>query len=163
MTDLTGRQPFNYFFCTGKNPNLVEDQDQVVRRNYVMSSSILLSIIIYILVIVRIKVFKKQDHLLTEFDNMESKSLTDYLINIFVILFSILHLALILKINSLDLSKVRKFPNYIYVYYQHMLMPSVFNISLTLLYYARNVSLRETVLRKIWTYFSNSNIFSLRT
>jgi hypothetical protein len=123
----------------------------------------LLSIIIYILVIVRVKIFKKNGRHLTAFDNTEKKSMTGYMINVFAIVFISLHLALVVKINSLDLSKVRKFSNYIFVYYYHLLMPSVFNSSLTVLYYARNKSLRETVSRKMNnTYLFKYNLFYVK-
>ena len=113
----------------------------------------LLSIIIYIVVIIRIKIFKKHGRHITAFDNTEKKSLTGYMISVFVIVFVSLHLALVVKINSLDLSKVRKFPNYIFVYYYHLLMPAVFNSSLAILYFIRNKSLRDMVFRKLKTYF----------
>lgn len=122
----------------------------------------LLSIIIYIVVIIRIKIFKKHGRHITAFDNTERKSLTGYMISVFVIVFVCLHLALVVKINTLDLSKVRKFPNYIFVYYYHLLMPSVFNSSLTILYYVRNKSLRCAVFRKLKTNFYMSHLFSVK-
>jgi hypothetical protein len=110
------------------------------------------TIAVYTFVFIRIKIYKAtgDKHLRSKIlEALDKKSLTDYLITLFYIIFVCIHLVLILKINSLDSSKMHVYPNYLYVYYYNLLMISVFSITLTLLYCARNRPLRKALLRKI--------------
>jgi hypothetical protein len=110
------------------------------------------TIAVYTFVFIRIKIYKAtgDKHLKSKLlEALDKKSLTDYLTTLFYIIFVCIHLVLILKINSLDSSKMHVYPNYLYVYYYNLLMISVFSITLTLLYCARNRPLRKALLRKI--------------
>jgi hypothetical protein len=91
----------------------------------------------------------------------EKVPLTNYLILVCYIVYILFHLSLILKINSMDILKMHVYPNYLLIYYVHLLMLPNFGLVLTSLYFTRNHSLREMVVREVKNYLSN--LFVRRT
>ncbi len=78
------------------------------------------TIAVYTFVFIRIKIYKAtgDKHLRSKLlEALDKKSLTDYLTTLFYIIFVCIHLVLILKINSLDSSKMHVYPNYLCLFF----------------------------------------------
>jgi len=153
---LPGKHPLNYFVCTGKNPALDTNQEANIIRNYSMVAGCIMVTFVYIFVYFKILLFQRKDvQPLAHICSPDMKPMTDYLIVVSFILFTILHLILLFKIQSLDMTKMDVYPNYIYLYYLHLWLLPNFSIMLTLLYFARNHQLRETLMREMRSTISN--------
>jgi hypothetical protein len=153
---LPGKHPLNYFVCTGKNPALHQNQETKIIRNHSMVAGCILVTIIYIFVHFKILLFqKKEAQPLTNIRRSDTKPMTDYLILISFILFSILNLILLFKIQSLDMTKMDVYPNYIYLYCLHLWFLPNLSIMLALLYFARNHQMRETFCRELQSIIFN--------
>jgi len=153
---LPGKHPLNYFVCTGKNPALDTNQETNIIRNYSMVAGCIMVTLVYIFVYCKILLFQRKDvQPLAHICSPDMKPMTDYLIVVSFILFTILHLILLFKIQSLDMTKMDVYPNYIYLYYLHLWLLPNFSIMLTLLYFARNHQLRETLTRETRSIISN--------
>jgi hypothetical protein len=153
---LPGKHPLNYFVCTGKNPALDTNQETKIMRNYSMVAGCIMVIIVSISVYIKILLFQRKEvqHPASIY-RPEMKPMTDYLIVVTYILFCILHLILLFKIQSLDMTKMDVYPNYIYLYYLHLWFLPNLSIMLTLLYFARNRQMRETLRRELQSIIYN--------
>jgi hypothetical protein len=153
---LPGKHPLNYFVCTGKNPTFDTNPEAYIIRNYSMVAGCIMVTIVYIFVYFKILLFQRKEvQPPTNIRGPDMKPMTDYLIVVSFILFSILHLLLLFKIQSLDMTKMDVFPNYIYLYYLHLWFLPNLSIMLTLLYFARNRQMRETLRRELQSIIYN--------
>jgi hypothetical protein len=145
---LPGKHPVNYYVCTGKNPALDTNKETKTIRNYSIMVGCLVVIIVYIFVQIKIKLYEK--NLVTATVGVQDKKpLTDYLIVVSYIIYAIVHVILLFKIQELDNTKMGVFPNYLYLYYNQFGSIPNFSIMLTSLYFARNHQLRKTLVREI--------------
>jgi len=150
---LPGKHPVNYFVCTGKNPALDTNMEKNIIRNHSMFGGCFMVIIIYVFVQIRILLFKRTanegNKIFGNACSPDLKPMTDYLVIVSYIIFLILHMILLLKIQSLDMTKMDVYPNYIFLYYLHLWLIPNFSLMLTSVYFARNRHLREMLLKEI--------------
>ncbi len=111
-------------------------------------------IIVYIFAHIKIKLYEKNQVAATV-GVQDKKPLTDYLIVVSYIIYAIVHVILLFKIQELDNTKMGVFPNYLYLYYHQFGSIPNFSIMLTSLYFARNHQLRKTLVREIGEVVAN--------
>jgi hypothetical protein len=152
---LPGKHPLNYFVCTGKNPALHQNQETKIIRNYSMVAVCVMVTIVYIFVYFKILLFKRKEVQPPTNIRGPMKPMTDYLIIVSFIVFNVLHLILLFKIQSLDMTKMDVYPNYIFLYYLHLWYLPNLSIMLISLYFGRNCQMRETLHRELQSIISN--------
>ena len=147
---LPGKYTINYFICTGINPALDKNVETAIIRNYSMFGACILLLIVSVFVHFRVSLFKQKmkssDHLMPQV--YEKKTLTGGLIQLANGLFLIFHFILLLKVQSLDMTKMDVYPNYLYLYYIHMWLAPNFSLMISFLYFGRNRPMREMVFRE---------------
>ena len=161
---LPGKHPLNYFVCTGKNPIMDTNKETRNTRNVAIFIGCGTVIVVHIFVHVRIKLFKKnQVEPIANFQGLvkvNKKPMTDYFVVVAYILFIVLHILLLVKIQTLDMTKMDVFPNYIYLYYLHLWLLPNFGLMLTSIYFIRNLQLRESFIRECRGFFTGRQIIN---
>jgi hypothetical protein len=56
---------------------------------------------------------------------------------------------LISEMNSIDPSEISNFPNYLLIFGLHFAFPLALSTMVTVIFYAKNATLRETLLEKV--------------
>ena len=160
---LPGKYQLNYFICTGKNPEFDANKELKVLRHYSLLGGCILALAVSIFVRIRVSYYKKKvnsqaDHLVI--NSFDKKLLTGDLIPITLGILSIFQLMLVYKMQTLDMTKMDVYPNYLYIYYHHFWLLPNFSLILTILYYARNQPLREMVVRELKNMLSRYSYFN---
>jgi hypothetical protein len=148
---LPGRQPTNYFICSGIDPTpFLSLPQKAVGRTEIFS------FVIHFLIKSRILYFKRinregyaggNQNASNGLFNLDFKSLADFTTNILIIL-AFASLALLnMTVSSMTLTEMNKFPNYIIVYVFQLLGPCLLSFSVCLIYYLRHQALRVAVFK----------------
>ena len=149
-----GQQPLRYYICSGLNPNThlqtKQHQSKLLFR--------LISFLIHLVLGLRILVFKIRGKKLVQpvlssiaasknviISMIENKSLTDLTTSFCIIAILLLSMLPSNLVNEMDPVETGTFPNYIYVYFLHLLMPVLMAGLVILIYYLRNQHLRKTI------------------
>lgn len=149
---IPGKHPLNYFVCTGKNPDLDASKETKIIRNHSMLIGCVSLIIIHLIVNIRIAIYQRKaakPAAKAWGRVVDRKPLTDYLVVVSYITFLVLHILLLLKVQSLDMIKMDVYPNYIYLYYLHLWLLPNFSLTLISIYFIRNRQLRDMFIREL--------------
>ena len=142
---LPGRQPTNYFICSGIDPTPFLSLPQKG-----VGQTEVFSFVIQFLVKSRILYFKRinregyaggNQNASNGLFNLDFKSLADFTTNILIILAFALLALLNRTVSSMTLTEMNKFPNYILVYVFQLLGPCLLSFSVCLIYYLRHQEL----------------------
>jgi formate-dependent nitrite reductase membrane component NrfD len=149
---LPGRQPTNYYICSGIDPTpFLKLPQKAVGRTEIFS------FVIHFLVKSRILYFKRinyegyaggNQNASNGLFNLDFKSLADFTTNILIILAFALLALLNMTVSSMTLAEMNKFPNYIIVYVFQLLGPCLLSFSVGLIYYSRHQALRVDVFKR---------------
>jgi hypothetical protein len=162
---MPGRQPLNYFICTGLDPSLDPNRD-LVKVNHVYNFVTLMSIVIQTIVAVKISVHKIKVERET---GVKGNSLvSDVLTCLGFLLVSGNSAFFLYKVNSLGEEKIKVYPYYLYLYGLHLLTPVIVGVTFCTLLYSRNSSMRTAIFKEIkdfhknqlhnWSNFNNCNV-----
>jgi hypothetical protein len=156
---LPGRQPLNYYICTGKISS--EDLETPLKINRILGLTGVTSVLVHIVIAAKIYRFKHkvgitEEDLVVEscgrrsnfVKSLEKQSLTDMTTTLFNFIGVAATVTLLSKMYSINPVEVNLYPNYLYVYLLHLVSPLVSMLTLSILYYARNASMRRTMFRE---------------
>ena len=139
---LPGKLPISYHICTGKNPELdVNKKDLKVIRNYSIPCGSLAIILVYTFVNIRIAIFKRDKTippLSIALQNLKQKPFADSVVIACISVVALLNLSVVIKLQTIDMKESHIFPNYLYLYYQHLWLAHMFSISFICAYFVRN-------------------------
>ena len=147
-----------YYICSGLNPNT----DAQTKQHWSKYMFRLISFLIHLILGLRILVFKIRGKKLVKpaFSNIawskdsmismiENQSLTNLTISFCLIAVFLLIMLPSNLVNEMDPVETSKFPNYLYVYFLHLMVPILMAGLVILLYYVRNQHLRKTISTEI--------------
>ena len=138
---LPGKLPLSHHICTGKNPDLDVNKNMKVIRNYLMICGSLSIIFVYAFVNIRIAIFKRDrtiPPLSMALQNLKQKPLADSIVIACISVVALLNLSVVIKLQTIDMKESHIFPNYLYLYYQHLWLAHMFSISFICAYFVRN-------------------------
>ena len=142
FTMLPGKNPMNFYLCTGEFPNQLLHEPFKQNGSHVVSG--IMSFLIYFYVnFFEITVKKKMKDVCVK-NNQNLFSFTTYGISLILV---IVFLYLPVKINTLPLKDLDSYPNYIFVYILHHYMPQIVPMFIIGTFFYKSVLLRK----KVWS------------
>ena len=164
MDFLPGKLPLNWHICAGKNPDLDENKDLKIIRNNVIIIFHFVLIFVYAFVNIRVAIFKRNNvtrsPLSMAVQNIKQKPFADYLVIASMIFVTSIDLSVVVKVQTIDMKESHIFPNYIYLYYQHLWLFLVFWIVYLFAYFIRNKLIRDSFFREVKSLLSRSWILN---
>lgn len=157
---VPGKLSLNYFICTGKEPALFDNEGTKMIRNLSIFCTSLVLILIYVVVSIKIAIFKNQNNMHeahVTVSNFSKKPLADYLVVVTYILFTIVNVFLLLKIQSINMNESHIFPNNVLLYYLHLGLLPVFSLFFISIYFIRNRNIRDAFYRQMKLLFFERN------
>ena len=157
MDFFPAQYSMNYLICIGKEKVFSKSHGTKILRNNVMLFVGVLSLIICISLTVRIKMFelgidkhfvKSMQKIFTRkvfLESLEKHSITDYLTNLFFVVYLCISFSILQTANIIDKNKVNYYPYYFYIYILQLYLPVFFCFSVGLLCYVRQQSLRRII------------------
>lgn len=154
---LPGKQPVNYYICTGKNPE--EDLEQNNKKNLPIVILSVLTVLLHIYSSFRIYRYKKEyrkknlcktcTQANVSQKPFEKQSLSDFTsITVTLAVLSIFVFVLI-RVAQADPQDLNKFPNYLFVYWINLGNEPIMSIILLTLSYLRNEKMRKVMSREL--------------
>ena len=156
---LPGRQPFNYYFCCNKIRHGQLIRGVAVKNNWTLIGLQAFSVLLHIFVKIRIRMFKNKQK------NSESNPWTTVKSNGMSIInkqtiantgtnafitFLFFSTGLIsIPVNTMNLESANEFPNYLFIYFVHLIHPALLCWTLTLVYFLTHPPLRKTIYSEI--------------
>ena len=151
----------NYLICIGKENVVSKPHGTKLFRNNVMNFVAVFSLIICISFSLRIKMFKLgiDKHFVKSMtiffsqkgilESLEKQSITDYLTNLFFVVYLCISFSILHTASIIDKNKVNYYPYYFYIYILHLFLPLFFCFSIGLLCYVRNQPLRRIIFMEL--------------
>ena len=137
-----------YYTCTDIDPW----SHQKLEKNTYPRFEAILSVLLHVFVLVRIKVYKAKIGPIVSQEgamSMNGKSLTNFATNIFIALW-ICSIALInARINSTPFSEVNRFPTNIYIFAFQYFGPCLSSFFISCAFYGRHSHLRQKLLSEV--------------
>ena len=158
---LPGRQPLNYYLCVGVDPRSDGGSISDVKKNYVVTTTLLLSVAIQVSVAIRFIVHRvKLDSGFAFYhkENFNKEILSDFAIGVAFFALSFVYGYLMLTINSLDPVLINIYPNYLMIHSLHFVFPLVTCSTFSAIFYARNKQMRTVLLEELQEYFGKKVI-----
>ena len=162
---LPGQHPMSYYICVGENPKA--DLKQPLKFNISFYILLIICIVTHILMSLRIFIYKHQ--IKNKIDSQiflqkyASLNNSQSFFGSSTITFSLVALAafgiLFSKIVHLDPQELNDFPNYLFVYWMHLVNAPLTCILLLLLCYARNEFMRKTMIRELKDFLRIQNVY----
>lgn len=145
----SGQQPTRYYYCSGQDPNKFAT---TIKYHYFKQVLRIVSLIVRICFGFRILMYKygRNQNTNSIKSYLTSQSLSDLMICLAAIgmfVAAVVPGILVKEIASEDLNK---YPNYIYVYLQQIVVPILISISSIILYILWNPKLRSSVRTKVY-------------
>jgi hypothetical protein len=143
---LPGHQPLNFFLCSGKNPT-VAGKVTTVKKNYVFSLILILSIFLQVSVAVklishRLKLDSKTTY--AYIDNFRKENSFDIFMCSSFLAIAIIYGYLLFSMQTMEPALINVYPNFLFVYGLHFGFPIIGCATFTLLFYAKNKHLTVT-------------------
>ncbi len=152
---LPGRQPFNYYFCSNKIRHSDLMSGVEVKNNWSLIGLQAFSVLLHVFVKIRINLFK----------NKQKKSWTNVKANGMSVInrqtiantgtnafntFLFFSTGLIsIPVNKMKLESANEFPNYLFLYFVHLIHPALLCSTLTFAYFLTHSPLRKTIYSEI--------------
>ena len=148
---LPGHQPLIFFLCSGQNP-LSDGTAITVKKNYVFSISLILSIILQVsvaakLVTHRMKLDSKTTY--AYIDNFRKENSFDILMCSAFLFLALIYGYLVFSIQTVEPALINAYPNYLFVYGLHFGFPLIGCTTLTLFFYTKNKHLTLTLWEEL--------------
>ena len=148
---LPGRQPISYYIFSGQDPRLFGSNTDV-KNNCFFKVILLLSVVIQTAVAIRFifhRIKMECNANYTHTDSFQKEIIADIIMSISMFVMFFIYSFLISEMNSIDPSEIRKFPNYLLIFGLHFAFPLALSTLVTVIFYAKNATLRETLLEKV--------------
>ena len=149
-----------YYACADLDPM----KDHYLKKVNSLSIEVFATLIIHLVINLRIKMFKSK-HIVTVVPSsslvfgtpanppllakIESKSLSDNAPNIFIAIWCAIYVLLQRKVNGISLDEANSYPNYLFMFAYHFILPSTTHFLIASLYYIKHGPLRRTILSEI--------------
>jgi len=153
---LPQKYSFYYYACADINPAV----NQHLKKNLFAQIEILLTLLIYVVIIIRIKIFKAKNTLDVVSNSgqnpksprfllyrMEKETISDMAGSLVVIISASLYVTLQMKVNTITTSEANTYPYYLYLYSYHFTVAALNKFILSSVYYARHAPMRK----KLWS------------
>ena len=146
---LEEKKPATFYTCIGSyvttNPN-----DE--KSNYGMVE--ITRFLIYILTQCRIFYYKlknqwKNEPVTLADSNLNSNSLSSFYTSFFSIIALCAYAVMAIKLNTLKLSDIEVYPNYIYAQFYNLIAPNILGFMLTFVYYITHPAMTRTLLQNL--------------
>jgi len=139
-------------------------EDQHLKKANNMQIEVFASLILHLVINLRIKVFKAKHKIMVVpssslafgtptnaplLAKTESQSLSDSAPNIFMAIWCAIYVLLQRKVNGLSLDDANSYPNYLFMFAYHFILPSTTHFLVASLYYVRHAPLRKTIMSEI--------------
>ncbi len=147
-----GQHPLRYYICCGLNPNT----DLLIKQHWSKFLIRIISFLIHVVLGGKILIFKIQgqklvkpvstnfiwskDTMISMIENQIMTDLTTSFSFVGIFLLSMLPANLV---NEMDPVETSSFPNYLYIYFMHLVVPVLMADLVILLYFSRNEQLRK--------------------
>jgi len=147
---LKGQQPSRFYICSGLDPNKNKVLTKVHYLKYIIRYG---SLIIHICLGVRIQMFKSigQRSISHAKNFLGNTSLTDLTISCVAVGMFVAALIPSALVDEIPHGNFNTFPNYAYVYFLQIFVPSILCLSVFTLYFIRNPNIRSSLEAKIYT------------
>jgi hypothetical protein len=148
---LPGRQPISFYLCSGQDPRAFGD-DSSIKKNHFFNLILLFTIVIQVAVAVRfvfhrIKIEWNATYAHT--DNFRKEIIVDIILSVGVCVMFLIYVFIVVKINSIDPSKIGDFPNYLLVFSLHFGYPWALAASVAIFFLAKNGVMRSALIEKL--------------
>ncbi len=147
-----------YYACADLDP-AIHSHLQKSRLN---QAEVLLSLLIHVVILVRVKVYKKKVEVkktptgprtlqVRNFlvSKLEKESLSDFVTNFCLVFWACIYSLLQIKVNSYSLSEVNTFPNYLYMYAYQLCGASITGFAVASVYYVRHKPMKRKLLEEL--------------
>lgn len=156
-----GREPINYYLCSGIRPPPNDKQ----KFNVTVNCSILFSLIVQVAILCRIFVIYRKKHVklsatIQQIVNkgptvkLKNQSLGNFTMIFYHILGVAILAVLLQKASRIDPEKLNDYPNYWWIYSLHLFAPATSFCLLSLVTYLSHKHLPKTIFQEVKTYSS---------
>ena len=136
--------PF-YYACADIDPR----PDRKHGKLLYPQTEILITLVIHVVFIGRIKYYKSKISSPAPQSSMEETSLASLALNLVQVIWATVHISLQVVINRFTLEEANQFPNYLFMYAYHLLLPPISIFVISFVYYIKHQHLRAKVFKKI--------------
>jgi len=148
---LPGRQPLNFYICTGLDPHIAE-ADLAVKKNFVFNVILLLSIFLQAKVAHKFITHRMKMDSLSSYayiDNFRKENFYDFLICLTFLAITVIYGYLLVSINYLEPALLNDYPNYLLMYALNFGFPLFSCSAFSVLFYAKNHHMRSTLWEEL--------------
>ena len=165
---MLGHDSIRISICTGSDPTHVKHPESVLKLKSFNRILFYVTFTVHLLIVIRIQIYKwKSSNETAKTKNiwlskLENYSLSDMTTNILSSM-SILIGAILPRLFSVEnASDLNRFPNYLFEYFNSLIIPPLFLSAVFTLYFARYKKFRKTIFREFKN-FLILKILSLKT
>jgi hypothetical protein len=148
---LPGRQPISFYLFGGQDP-IVFGSNFDVKNNYFFKVILLFSVVIQTAVALRFifhRVKMECNANYSHTDSFQKEIIADIIMPVSMFVMFFIYSFLISEMNSIDPSEISNFPNYLLIFGLHFAFPLALSTLVTVIFYAKNATLRETLHEKV--------------
>ena len=138
------KHSFFYYACSDTDPL----PDYKYGKLLYSQIEILVTLVIHVVLIARIKFYRLKVSTPVHRRSMDDTSLASLALNLVQIIWGIAHLSLQVVVSKFTLEEANQFPNYLFMYAYHLLLPPLSVFVVSIVYYIKHQHLRAKVFEK---------------
>ena len=152
---MLGQDPIRVFICTGSDPTKAENVESVLKIKSFNRILFYVTFAIHLLIVLKVQIYKCKNSKETStsknvwLSKLESHSVSKMTTNILSSMFVLIGAILPKLFSVKNVSDLNRYPNYLFEYFNSLIVPPLFLIVLVSLYFVRYKELRQTIFREL--------------